>query len=409
MTNTIASNLNAGNTLNVENTGGTIRSTVNREGLNKPLSAVTNSEIAENVTAQADYYYAASSARDQIAKQLYGAAGAAARGYHPEQFDPAKERSITSGLNTIRSARPPEGIGKSISAGIFSGSVEDFNTFLGVESNRNVHETVNMYLDYQPFSKEFKEQHRISRDETGLDFKERWSKEVQREAQKDLLRQKWKGEDQVDSVFQSNNPWYNERKGAKENTREYYDLREQGLSPTEAAAKLTPKMTEKEYESALKGRWLYGVFMGADQTAADLAYKPAQNVWKFESEYRNYLNEINKPLDIDFSKAPTYIMWANPMQAEWNRQRYEASQAADAAKNNPSDTTAQLTALTGITNPQEQQQIAERYGYGSFRELASAHYDFKGHQASLPKFSDSDLNVYVGGGGNPYTANAKAA
>lgn len=75
---------------------------------------------------------------------------------------------------------------------------------------------------------------------------------------------------------------------------------------------------------------------------------------------------------------------------------------------NPNDPAAKLTGVTGITSPQQQQATAEKYGYGSWRELATAHFDFKEHQAALPKFSETDRNVYFDGGGNPFVTNAKA-
>ena len=96
------------------------------------------------------------------------------------------------------------------------------------------------------------------------------------------------------------------------------------------------------------------------------------------------------------------------MQAEWNRLNYEAMKAERNLQENPNDPAAKLTGVTGITSPQAQQQMAEKYGFNSWRELATAHFDFKDHQAALPKFSDTDKNLYYDGGGNPFVTNAKA-
>lgn len=354
-----SSNLNAGNVQNIANNvgnaGGTIQSTIAQQsGLNqsisfkdnKPNQAIDQQDIAEEM-------YASSVGREQIGKALYGESGAAARGYGRREFDPEKTKAISRALLNIKSDKAPEGLGYSLASGLYGEALSDFNKYISDESHRAIHETVNAYLDYQPFSKEFREAHRLDPNDRTNSWDDAWDEETQREARKDLLKQQWKGTRQVDSVFRSNNPWYEERTGAEDVQREYYDLRESGLSPQEAVEKISPRLNKAAYDSAVKGRWMYGgkgvgmVFMGADREAADLAYNPKGNLGKLESSYKSYVSQIEKPLNIDFTQKPTYIPYANPMQAEINRQNLERVYAQQDAQEKAN---ASVQAMADLSN-----------------------------------------------------------
>lgn len=245
-----------------------------------------------------------------------------------------------------------------------------------------------------------------------------WSEDIQREAQKDLIKAYQRGQDSVDSFFAKNNPWHLERSGTEKISRQYNDLRESGLTADEALAQLKPQINQNFYDRAKQQGY---AFPGTWERASagpelDYAYDPQKygNVW--ESKYADYTNKIKAPLNIDFTNR-MYIpgVAQEAINAEANRQaeKYyygvglDASQIGDNLNVYQARQLAKISGLEG--DPAKQQATAEKFGYSNFNELAGAHYDFKSYSASLPKFSDTDRNVYTGDDGSKYVFNAKAA